>query len=88
MNRTGTDIEWQAGCCKTDIVETNENKTRVSQMKGLTLLSQAHDSEKMASVTHFEVYGEEPGKLADSYRETLGWELEQMPYWRAQTGAN
>lgn len=64
MNKTGTDIESQPGCCKTDIVETNENNTGVSQMKGLTLPSQ------------------------DSYRETLDWEVEQMPYRWAQTGAN
>jgi uncharacterized protein len=39
------------------------------------------------SVTHFEVYGDQPAALADFYRDTLGWEIEQMPgvnYWRVQ----
>lgn len=42
------------------------------------------------SVTHFEIYGEEPGKLADFYRKVFGWQIEQMPginYWRIQTGS-
>lgn len=42
------------------------------------------------SVTHFEIYGEQPVALADFYREALGWNVEQMPginYWRIQTGA-
>jgi uncharacterized protein len=40
------------------------------------------------SVTHFEIYGENPAGLADFYREVLGWQVEQMPginYWRIQT---
>lgn len=44
----------------------------------------------MATVTHFEIYGEDPGKLAEFYREAFGWEVEQMPginYWRVQIGA-
>jgi predicted enzyme related to lactoylglutathione lyase len=43
-----------------------------------------------ASVTHFEIYGEEPAKLADFYRNVFGWQIEQMPgvnYWRIQTGS-
>lgn len=43
-----------------------------------------------ASITHFEIYGEQPSDLARFYREALGWEVEQMPgiqYWRIQTGA-
>jgi hypothetical protein len=43
-----------------------------------------------SSVTHFEIYGEEPAALADSYREALGWTVEQMAgvnYFRIQTGA-
>jgi predicted enzyme related to lactoylglutathione lyase len=32
-----------------------------------------------SSVTHFEIYGEEPAALADFYREALGWNIEQMP---------
>jgi predicted enzyme related to lactoylglutathione lyase len=42
------------------------------------------------SVTHFEIYGEEPAKLADFYRKVFGWQVEQMPgvnYWRVQTGS-
>ena len=42
------------------------------------------------SVTHFEIYGEEPAKLAEFYRSVFGWQVEQMPginYWRIQTGS-
>ena len=42
------------------------------------------------TVTHFEIYGEQPAALADFYHEALGWHVEQMPginYWRIQTGA-
>jgi len=41
-------------------------------------------------VTHFEIYGEEPDKLADFYRNVFGWQIEQMPgvnYWRIQSGS-
>ena len=41
-------------------------------------------------VTHFEIYGDQPGALADFYHQVLGWEIEQIPgfdYWRVQTGA-
>jgi uncharacterized protein len=41
-----------------------------------------------SSVTHFEIYAEEPVKLADFYRTVLGWEIEKAPgidYWRVQT---
>jgi predicted enzyme related to lactoylglutathione lyase len=44
----------------------------------------------ISSVTHFEIYGEEPAKLADFYRNVFGWQVEQMPgvnYWRIQTGS-
>jgi len=44
----------------------------------------------MNSVTHFEIYGEEPAGLADFYRNVFGWQVEQMPgvnYWRIQTGS-
>jgi predicted enzyme related to lactoylglutathione lyase len=44
----------------------------------------------MGSVTHFEIYGEEPAKLADFYRDVFGWQIEQMPgvnYWRVQTSS-
>lgn len=43
-----------------------------------------------SSVTHFEIYAEEPAKLADFYRHLFGWRIEQAPgidYWRIQTGA-
>jgi uncharacterized protein len=43
----------------------------------------------MSAVTHFEIYGSEPVKLADFYRGLFGWEVEQAPgidYWRIQTG--
>jgi predicted enzyme related to lactoylglutathione lyase len=42
-----------------------------------------------SAVTHFEIYAEEPAKLADFYRGLLGWQIEQVPgidYWRIQTG--
>ena len=42
------------------------------------------------AVTHFEIYGEEPAKLAEFYRNLFGWQIEQAPgidYWRIQTGA-
>ncbi|MFO0828967.1 MAG: VOC family protein [Phycisphaerales bacterium] len=42
------------------------------------------------AVTHFEIYGENPAVLANFYRESLGWQVEQMPginYWRIHTGA-
>ena len=40
------------------------------------------------AVTHFEIYAEEPAKLADFYRELFGWKLDKAPgidYWRIQT---
>jgi uncharacterized protein len=42
------------------------------------------------TVTHFEIYAEEPGRLAEFYRGLLGWEIEQVPgvaYWQVRTGA-
>src|SRR5512136_47785 len=42
------------------------------------------------SITHFEIYSDQPAPLADFYREALGWQVEQMPglnYFRIQTGA-
>ena len=32
-----------------------------------------------SSVTHFEIYAEEPAKLADFYRDLFGWEIEKTP---------
>ena len=43
----------------------------------------------IGSVTHFEIYGDQPSSLADFYREALGWHVEQMPglnYFRVRTG--
>lgn len=45
----------------------------------------------MASVTHFEIYAEEPGRLADFYRSLFGWGIEQLPglaYWQVHTGSS
>ncbi|PZQ46291.1 MAG: hypothetical protein DI556_20665 [Rhodovulum sulfidophilum] len=42
-----------------------------------------------AGVSHFEMFGDEPEKLADLYRELFGWRIEQAPgvdYWRVQSG--
>lgn len=39
------------------------------------------------TITHFEIYGEEPAGLAEFYRTVFGWQIEQMPgvdYWRIQ----
>jgi uncharacterized protein len=43
-----------------------------------------------SSVTHFEIYGENPAKLADFYENLLGWHVEKSPgldYWRVDTGS-
>ena len=43
-----------------------------------------------SSVTHFEIYGEDPAKLAEFYRTLLGWQIDKAPgidYWRIDTGA-
>lgn len=37
------------------------------------------------SLTHFEIYGEQPTGLADFYSTVFGWQVEQIPgvdYWR------
>jgi hypothetical protein len=39
-------------------------------------------------MTHFEIFGEAPAKLAEFYREVLGWQIEKaagVDYWRIQT---
>ena len=44
----------------------------------------------MGSVTHFEIYAEEPSKVAEFYRRLFGWQVDKAPgidYWRIQTGA-
>ena len=41
-----------------------------------------------SSVTHFEIYAEEPAKLAEFYRTLLGWQVDKAPgidYWRIDT---
>ena len=41
-----------------------------------------------SSVTHFEIYAEDPAKLAEFYRTLLGWQIDKAPgvdYWRIQT---
>jgi predicted enzyme related to lactoylglutathione lyase len=41
-------------------------------------------------VTHFEIYGEDPAKLADFYASLFGWQIEKaagVDYWRIQTEA-
>lgn len=40
-------------------------------------------------LTHFEIYGDQPARLAEFYRTVFGWEVEQMPgidYWRIDAG--
>ena len=42
-------------------------------------------------LTHFEIYGDEPQKLADFYRELFGWRVERAPgvdYWRIHLGSS
>ncbi len=44
----------------------------------------------MSSLSHFEMFGDEPEKLAELYRDLFGWRIEQAPgvdYWRVQSGA-
>lgn len=44
-----------------------------------------------ASVTHFEIYAEDPTKLADFYKELFGWEIDKAPgidYFRISTGSS
>jgi predicted enzyme related to lactoylglutathione lyase len=41
-----------------------------------------------SSVTHFEIYGEDPARLAEFYNTLLGWRIEKAPgidYWRIET---
>jgi predicted enzyme related to lactoylglutathione lyase len=43
-----------------------------------------------ASVTHFEIYAEQPEKLAEFYRELFGWEIDKataVDYFRIRTGS-
>ena len=46
------------------------------------------DTMMTSAVTHFEIYAEEPTKLADFYRTLLGWTVDKAPgidYWRIET---
>lgn len=43
------------------------------------------------SITHFEIYGEDPKNLADFYRHVFGWQVEQMEavdYWRVNISSS
>jgi predicted enzyme related to lactoylglutathione lyase len=43
----------------------------------------------MSSVSHFEIYADEPTKLADFYHTLFGWPLDKaqvIDYWRIHTG--
>jgi predicted enzyme related to lactoylglutathione lyase len=45
-------------------------------------------NEMPSAVTHFEIYAEEPAKLAEFYRTLLGWQVDKAPgidYWRINT---
>lgn len=44
----------------------------------------------MAGLSHVEIFGDEPQKLAELYRELFGWQIEQAPgidYWRIRSDA-
>jgi predicted enzyme related to lactoylglutathione lyase len=44
-----------------------------------------------ASVTHFEIYADDPAKLADFYREIFGWNITKaqgVDYFHIETGAD
>jgi hypothetical protein len=44
-----------------------------------------------SSVTHFEIYAEQPAKLAEFYHTLLGWQIDKAPgvdYWRIQIAAS
>jgi predicted enzyme related to lactoylglutathione lyase len=41
------------------------------------------------TLTQFEIYAEQPAKLADFYRALFGWQIDRAPgldYWRIRTG--
>lgn len=43
------------------------------------------------SITHFEIYGEDPSQIAEFYSRIFGWQVERMPglsYWRIFPKAN
>ena len=44
-----------------------------------------------SSVTHFEIFAEDPAPLADFYRRLFGWRIERAPgidYYVIDTGAD
>jgi predicted enzyme related to lactoylglutathione lyase len=43
------------------------------------------EEQKMAAVTHCEIFAEEPATLADYYRNLFGWQIEQSPGLRPKT---
>jgi predicted enzyme related to lactoylglutathione lyase len=43
------------------------------------------------TLTHFEIYGDDPETLAAFYRSVMGWSIERaqgVDYWRIDTGAS
>jgi predicted enzyme related to lactoylglutathione lyase len=43
-----------------------------------------------SSVTHFEIYAEDPAKLLEFYQALFSWKIDKAPgiaYWRIQTGS-
>ncbi len=43
----------------------------------------------MSSLSHFEIFGDEPEKLADLYNALFGWRIEKpagIDYWRIMAG--
>ncbi|MER2510490.1 VOC family protein [Amaricoccus sp.] len=43
----------------------------------------------MTALSHFEIFGDEPEKLAELYAALFGWRIEQAPgvdYWRIRNG--
>ena len=63
-----------------------------SQSRAATHNNRRRDSEKQmtSSVTHFEIYAEEPARLAAFYRALFGWKIDKAPgidYWRIDTGS-
>jgi predicted enzyme related to lactoylglutathione lyase len=50
----------------------------------------SHEYGMANAIAHFEIYGDNPAKLADFYGGLLGWQLKTAPgvdYWRIDTGA-
>src|SRR5262245_25102275 len=48
-----------------------------------------NEEDMAATVTHFEIYGEDPAGLAEFYRDLFGWTVDAAPgldYYRVDTG--